>query len=305
MDSRSTVLGLTVGIVVLTSVSMLAQPPNRRWPSAPRDRGGVASGLPVSPFFEGWYENPDGTFTLSFGHFNRNTEETLTLPPGPDNFITPAEYDGVQPTMFAPGRGTGVFTVTVPSSFDRNDRVVWTLRNADGSVHSVPGKIGIEAYQLHHAPMAMGSLPALLKLNPDGPELWGPMTIVGDPRAESAWPGGLNQVGSIGNPLPVTASVGTPLTLTVWVRDRLAPDAEREPVAGGATWATHRGPSLATFSDVELEPADDGRATTTATFGEPGEYILRVRADNFNPVDSSPGDQCCWTNGYLKVTVSR
>ena len=304
MDSRSPVLCLTVGIVFLAWASMLAQAPNSRWPSAPRDRGGVSSGLPVSPFFEGWYENPDGTFTLSFGYFNRNTEETLTLPAGRDNFINPAEYDGVQPTMFDPGRGTGVFTVTVPSSFDRAARVVWSLRNADGSVHSVPAKIGIEAYQLHHAPMAMGSLPPLLQLEVGGPELWGPMTIVGDPRTESAWRDGLHRAGSIGNPLPVTASVVTPLTLTVWVRDRVAPDAERDPVVGGATWSTHRGPVPATFSEADLEAPNDGGATTTVTFSEPGEYVLRVRADNFNPVDSSPGDQCCWTNGYLKVTVS-
>jgi len=25
--------------------------------------------------------------------------------------------------------------------------------------------------------------------------------------------------------------------------------------------------------------------------------------DNFNPMDSTPGDQCCWTNGYVSVTV--
>ena len=41
-----------------------------------------------------------------------------------------------------------------------------------------------------------------------------------------------------------------------------------------------------------------------ATFGQPGEYLIRVRADNFGRVDSSAGDQCCWTNGYVKVTVT-
>ena len=44
--------------------------------------------------------------------------------------------------------------------------------------------------------------------------------------------------------------------------------------------------------------------TTTATFEQPGEYLVRVRADNFGRVDSSSGNQCCWTNGYLKVTVT-
>ena len=44
--------------------------------------------------------------------------------------------------------------------------------------------------------------------------------------------------------------------------------------------------------------------TTTATFEQPGEYLIRVRADNFGRVDSSDGNQCCWTNGYVTVTVT-
>ena len=37
------------------------------------------SGQSVSPVYEGWYPNPDGTFTLSFGYFNRNTEEVVEI----------------------------------------------------------------------------------------------------------------------------------------------------------------------------------------------------------------------------------
>jgi hypothetical protein len=33
--------------------------------------------------------------------------------------------------------------------------------------------------------------------------------------------------------------------------------------------------------------------------------VLRVRADNFGRVDTSAGNQCCWTNGYVKVTVTQ
>ena len=36
-----------------------------------------ASGQSVSPVYEGWYENSDGSFTLSFGYFTRNKEEIL------------------------------------------------------------------------------------------------------------------------------------------------------------------------------------------------------------------------------------
>ena len=300
---------LVVALVAVGLTRVGAQQTGRPpFPSAPWERGGVADGLPVSPFFEGWYENPDGTYTLSFGYFNRNQEETLRLPLGPDNLISPAAYDGSQPTLFAPGRATGVFTVTVPADFAENGgRIVWTLRSHGPSPHSVPGKVGVEAYRLHHAPMAMGSLPPMLKLGPEGPELWGAMTLAGDAREASTWAMGKNPVGSVANPLrlPMPVSVGAPLTLTVWIADRLAPGGERDPVRGGATWDTHQGPAPASFGDGRLEPDENAgnEVTTTVTFAEPGDYLLRVRADNFNPVDSTPQDQCCWTNGYLSVAV--
>jgi hypothetical protein len=42
-----------------------------------------------------------------------------------------------------------------------------------------------------------------------------------------------------------------------------------------------------------------------ATFKETGEYVVRVRGDTFGNVDSIAADQCCWTNGYVKVRVTR
>ena len=34
-----------------------------------------SKGQSVSPSFEGWYPNADGSFSLVFGYFNRNYEE--------------------------------------------------------------------------------------------------------------------------------------------------------------------------------------------------------------------------------------
>ena len=48
----------------------------------------------------------------------------------------------------------------------------------------------------------------------------------------------------------------------------------------------------------------DGDAYVYATFNLPGEYILLAQVDNFRAPDSSSGDQCCWTNGYVRVTVT-
>jgi hypothetical protein len=45
-----------------------------------------------------------------------------------------------------------------------------------------------------------------------------------------------------------------------------------------------------------------GKATTTATFSEPGEYVLRVVANDWSG-DGGRGFQCCWTNAMMKVSV--
>ena len=59
------------------------------------------------------------------------------------------------------------------------------------------------------------------------------------------------------------------------------------------------------FGDREIVLEEGiGEATTTATFSEAGDYVLRVRVDNWAANDSSSGDQCCWTNGYVPVSVS-
>ena len=63
-----------------------------------------ARGGTVTPSFEGWYRNPDGSYTLSFGYFNRNTEEIVSIPIGPDNFIEPGDPDQGQPAVFLPQR---------------------------------------------------------------------------------------------------------------------------------------------------------------------------------------------------------
>jgi hypothetical protein len=47
----------------------------------------------------------------------------------------------------------------------------------------------------------------------------------------------------------------------------------------------------------------DGKAVTTATFSLPGEYLLRVRANDASGVASAGHAQCCWTNGFVPVTV--
>jgi hypothetical protein len=265
-----------------------------------------SDGLRVAPFFDGWYQNPDGTISLSFGYSNLNRNELVEIPLGPDNFIQPMEYDGRQPTAFPPvvptatGDGSGapasgrrerergVFTVTVPAGF-RGD-VVWTLRY-QGQTYSVPGRARVGAYQLRW-PMAMGSMPPLLRFTSTGADGRGPVGVQAEPQR---------------------VAVGAPLPLTVLVND----DSEREsdPVvvksrgkprpALNVSWFKHSGPGAVVFTPPVSPIAElKGMATTSAVFQQPGEYMVRVRADNFGRLDTSPGNQCCWTNGYVRVTVT-
>ena len=248
------------------------------------------SGGPVIPIFEGWYPMPDGSHALSFGYFNVNTEEVLEIPQGPDNFIEPAIYDGVQPTHFLPvpegdRRHWGVFTVRVPSDFGDGD-VVWSLRH-DGRTYSVPGRIRSPHYQINGwvFPGRESSSP-VLRLERDGSGGQGPAGI------------------SAG---PVHASTGEPVRLVAWThRDGAFPEDQR-PIL--LKWFKHRGPGQVAFGEPEAEvshevwSAEGGAAVTTdASFSEPGSYVVRVLAYNRVPEFEF---QCCWTNGYLHVEVGR
>ena len=51
------------------------------------------SGQSVTGAFEGWFQNPDGSFSLLVGYFNRNTKETIEIPVGPNNHIDPGGPD--------------------------------------------------------------------------------------------------------------------------------------------------------------------------------------------------------------------
>ena len=71
------------------------------------------AGQDVTPAYEGWTANPDGTFNLFFGYLNRNYVEELDIPIGPNNTIEPGGDRG-QPEHFYPRRQSFVFKVVVP-----------------------------------------------------------------------------------------------------------------------------------------------------------------------------------------------
>jgi len=79
-------------------------------------------------------------------------------------------------------------------------------------------------------------------------------------------------------------------------------------------WIPYRAPGRVTLSAerpvVQKRERPDaqapfsGTATTTATFSEPGEYVLHVTANDYSGEGGS-GFQCCWTTGQVKVSVQR
>ena len=340
MQIRMTVGGVAFALLlwgVLASPAALAGPagleaqvtvpgPDGRWPLQPRSPGNRY----LAPFMEGWYENEDGTFSISFGYLNAN-DDTLWIPLGPDNFIEPAQFDGMQPTIFFPGHPRGLFTITLPAAM-RDQDVWWTLRKANGDVTRVPGRVTSHAYELDWVPRPHGSVHPLVSFDSDGEEGRGPPGIMAE-RTQ-------------------TVAVGSPLTLSVNATDPSERDTEdfrfREAIALRVVWSQLQGPGRVEFTrhesnpeveEEEEEEPDSAAAAATAaggaaaaaaarrrreppgpqviplsegfgtgrviaTFSEPGEYLMLAQVANFSAPDSGSGDQCCWTNGYVRVTVT-
>ena len=248
-----------------------------------------SAGQSVSPAYEGWYRNPDGTFTLSFGYYNRNATEVVEIPIGKENFVSPGPQNQGQPTEFQPRRHWGVFGVKVPADFGKKE-VVWTLTFRDATF-AIPGNLHPN-WQIDALEGEAGSnnTPPALRFAETGAEARGPLGITTGPQS---------------------AAVGTPATLTVWARDdgkgatSVASAGRGTPPPVTIAWFKHQGPGKVTFQPATGRiTAAGGQATTQATFTAAGDYVIRVRA-NDSSVAGAGHAQCCWTNAFLKVTVTR
>ena len=94
-----------------------------------------SSGQNISPGYEGWEEDADGSRWFVFGYMNRNWDEEPDVPVGPNNAIEPGGPDRGQPTHFLPRRNRFVFRVPVPDDFEAADEMVWPL-TVNGAVSS-------------------------------------------------------------------------------------------------------------------------------------------------------------------------
>jgi hypothetical protein len=255
------------------------------------------SGLNVYPAFEGWYQNPDGTYTLLMGYYNRNKKQILDIPIGPENKIEPGGPDQGQPTHFLVGRGWGTVAIKVPKDFGTK-KLTWTI-TANGKTVSVPFGL-TKGYQIEpFLDAAMGNKPPVIKLSATGKELTGPPP----PLSEA----------------PVlNGTVGEPVTLSYWITD----DGHEEPPTGGGAAAPppggaqapprrpristilskYRGPGDIKFADNTPDIDKENKVSTTATFSLPGEYLIRIEGNDSSGVGGG-GFQCCWTTAYMKVNV--
>jgi hypothetical protein len=288
-------------------------------------------GQNASPAFEGWERNDDGSFNFVFGYMNRNWEEELNVPIGPENNIEPGGPDRGQPTRLLPRRNRFVFRVRVPKDWGEKE-LVWTLTTR-GKTEKAYASLR-QDYFIDDVVMA--SETGALGAGSSSPEIRANKRPVIKIEGEKAR----------------TARVGEPLSLVAWVTDdgipkprsaasaasaaralallaNASPNAPRNPAYNPPSritvnkrtglhmmWFVYRGEGQARFDPMQIKPWEDtrtganspwaplwtvppvpkdGKYTATVTFAAPGTYVLRARAD----------DGALLGDDELTVTVSR
>jgi hypothetical protein len=281
------VLLLAAGASGLTPLAWGQSLPGQPLPLEPRHDSGTS----ITGAFEGWFPNDDGSFSLLLGYFNRNLKQELDIPIGPDNRIEPGGPDRGQPTHFLTGRQWGMFAIKVPADFG-NNKLTWTIV-ANGQTMVIPASLKMDYEISPFEEAAVKNTPPLIGFDQAGPFVQGPRGLSVDR----------------------TAKVGSPLTLTAWLSDDakfttssgLGPKDPGPPVT--VRWSKYRGPGMVTF-EKERPPVEgdataapfSGKATTTATFYQPGDYVLHLVANDYSG-EGGGGFQCCWTTAQLRVSV--
>lgn len=257
-------------------------------------------GSGITGAFEGWFENPDGSYTFLVGYLNRNRAQEVDVPIGPNNVIEPGGPDMGQPTHFLPGRQTGMFTVTVPKTFRPDQKLTWTI-TVNGQTNQIPLRLHRDYNVSPFSDVAVGNRPPMLRFDEEGQTVQGPIAATSRPV------------------IVRTTSISIPLPLPVWGEDDAKYSSgsnaplRKPPPPIELTWSLYRGPGKVTFEkakpDMEklagggMNETFRGKAATTARFSVPGEYILHVLANDYSG-DGGGGEVCCWTTAMVKVTVT-
>jgi hypothetical protein len=234
-------------------------------------------GQDIQPYFEGWIRNADGSFDMVFGYMNRNWQEELVIPAGPDNTIEPGGPDRGQPTYFLPRRQGWVYRVRVPKDFGKQV-VTWTIK-ANGKTQKAYGELLPVEEITERIIMTRGNL------NPgDGDPNKPPAVTV--PAVEGATAGTsvrlIAQVTDDGLPKPrvVVARPKTTASDGTTIQAQANSNATLRPRGLTVAWMQLRGPAKATIEPSGAQPVAEGKATITARFAQPGTYVLRATAND-------------------------
>jgi hypothetical protein len=226
----------------------------------------------VAPAFEGWEKNPDGSFNFVFGYLNRNYEEELEVPVGPNNNVDPGGDRG-QPTHFYPRRQRFVFKVTVSKDWDPQRRVVWTL-TSNGRTDQAKGWLQPE-WELNEEVISENNGGGVLDENNEPPSITG----------------SASQTITLPNTATLTVTAqddGIPKPRPRPAKPQANPDANANPDPPRRDrgvqikWIVYRGPG-----PVRFDPATSGfvygkptMLTSKVSFTVPGTYMLQAVASD-------------------------
>ncbi len=266
------------------------------------------SGQTVAPAYEGWEVDLDGSRYFVFGYMNRNWEEELDVPVGPDNGFTPGPADQGQPTRFLPRRNRFVFRVPVPRTFGERDELVWTL-TTQGKVEKAYASLRPD-YVLDDVVKA--SETGALGAGTSSPEVRAnkaPSVRIEGLRTRTVAVGEPVQLHAVisDDGVPKRSVLVEPRTRTVnGTRITRESQPPRRTTVGKTvglhlSWFVYRGSGPVSFSPAQIKPWEDtrtganspwapwwvppvlppdGRIVTDVTFHAPGRYVLRALGDD-------------------------
>jgi hypothetical protein len=232
------------------------------------------SGQAIAPVFEGFDVNPDGSFNLWFGYMNRNYEEEPDIAVGPDNFFEPGSADRGQPAHFLIRRQKDVFKVVVPKDFGEQ-KLTWTL-TIHGQTQRIAGTLN-PVWMIDRLRTTRGGNSEKVDSNT-------PPVVHVEPQQQTIAP-------------------SAAATLVISATDDGLPERRGKPIGMSVQWGKYRGPGVVTFQPSKMK-IENGKSVATATFSEPGEYVLQaVVDDGSGELAGNFGYHCCWTNAQVRITV--
>jgi hypothetical protein len=262
-------------------LSVLAVAPANAQVHDPNSGIQFSSGQEVVPAFEGWQKNTDGTFTFLFGYFNRNYEEEVDVPVGPQNGFEPGNADRGQPTHFYTRRHFFVYKVVVPADWPVESKLTWTL-TTHGKTNRAKGWLQPE-WELNNGVISENIGSSTVDWSNEAPSVTGngPKSV----NLPNALTLTVNAVDD-GLPKPKAKKRSAPaaeVAETFNPVPNAIPEALMRGLGLNVKWILYRGPAKVSFSpESSGKPVFDKTlaSTTSVHFTVAGDYVLRAIASD-------------------------